>query len=629
MDIIHKFYEDEIRCDYLVPSMMKRTWAAQIEILADLDKACTENKMEYFAEWGTLLGVIRHEGFIPWDDDMDICMKRGDYNSFTRNVSSFLPENYSIVNYRSSRDFKQMLSRIVSSDHYRFDAEYMHKYSGLPFPMGIDIFPLDFLSDDEEYEREREERATLVFGVVNDMAKYDLAPSAVEDDLKKIESRCHAKIDRKGDVLTQLRELLEKIFAEVDEKDAAYITLYPLWMGEHSYRFPVGYYKNGIRMKFENTTIPVPVCYDAILKHKYGPSYMMPVRSGGAHEYPYYENHVKVLKEHFGFEWPAYKFNERDLVRRKDADDEKTGGVCLFITYDAKAFANMRSLAGSYIDRGYEVRIMPVTKYDIAPDMTGITADTHTVSDEYYLEGLEEAVVTHDPDEIRSHPDVIVTNYPYDEYNLITAVDKSFYSRPLRGCTDRLIYVPAFEVSRLKAEDERAKKLMPMYVHTPLAALCDEIVLHSEEMKERYIECLCDFSGEGYRSIWEDKITVFEDEKAEKTGTGKKTIMFCIGLATFAQYGEQAIDKIKSVFGIFEENRDKVEVKFVTAKNLNDDLMSLYPQLYERFTAEGFQTYDGEIDISQTDAYYGEPSHYATKMLNAGKPVMIMNIECR
>ena len=624
----HSFYEDEIRCDYLIPSMMKRTWAAQIEILADLDEVCAKNGMEYFAEWGTLLGAVRHMGFIPWDDDMDICMKRKDYIKLIRNVSALFPENYFIVNYRSSRDFKQMLSRIVSSDHYRFDAEYMHKYSGIPFAMGIDIFPLDFISGDEEYERKREERATLVFGVVNDMAKYGLAPSDVEKDIIEIERKCHTRINRKGDVLTQLRELLEKIFAEVDEKDAKYVTLYPLWMGAHTYKFPARYYNNSIRMKFENTSIPVPVCYDEILRCKYGSSYMTPVRSGGAHEYPYYENHVQVLKEHFGFEWPTYKFNERDLAEANNTGDEHEGMTCLFITYDAKAFANMRSLARSYIDRGYEVRIMPVTKYDIAPDMTGITAATDTVSDEYYRDGLEEAVITHDPGEVNKHPDVIVTNYPYDEYNLITAVDKAYYSRSLRGCTNRLIYVPAFEARSQKQDDERAKKLMPQYVYTPLVSLCDELVLHSDEMKERYVECLCRFSGEEYRSVWEDKISVFEDRKEEKRTAGKKTIMFYIGIASFAQYGEETIDKIKSVFKIFDENKDKVEVRFVTAQGLEDDLRSIYPQLYEQYKATGFCPND-VADISEIDAYYGEPSHFATDMLNAGKPVMIMNVECR
>ena len=627
MYINHKFYEDEIRCDYLIPSMMKRTWAAQIEILADLDKVCAENGLEYFAEWGTLLGTVRHGGFIPWDDDMDICMKRKDYDFFINNASSILPENYTIVNYRSSRDFKQMLSRIVSSDHYRFDPEYMKKYSGLPFPMGIDIFPLDFISDDEDYERRREEKTSLIFGVVNDLAKYDLDPAVFEKDLVKIEKDCHTRINRKGDVLTQLRALLEKLFAQVDEKNAKYITLYPLWMGSHSYVFPASYYEHSIRMKFENTTIPVPTCYDGILRLKYGSSYMTPVRSGGAHEYPYYEDHVQVLREHFGYEWPAYKFSEKDLTVPKCADTKTPSetATALFITYDAKAFENMRQLIRLYIDRGYSVRILPVTKYDIAPDMTGITVNDEKVPDEFYTDGLEGAEVTHDPDETRKHPDVIVTNYPYDEYNLITTVDKAFYSRSLKASTNRLVYVPAFEVKSMKPEDERARKLMPQYVCTPIVPVCDEIILHSEEMKERYIECLCAFSSEEYRSLWEDKITVISAYEEKSKRDGKKTIMFYIGLATFAQYGHDAISKIKNVFETFDENSDKIDVAFVMQDGLSENLKALYPSLYDEYMNEIGRSEDA-FDTDKIDAYYGEASAYATEMMNAHKPVMVMNV---
>ncbi len=258
----HSFYEDEIRCDFLIPSMVKRTWAAQLEILSDVDRACRENGMEYFAEWGTLLGAVRHAGFIPWDDDLDICMKRSDYNRFIENVRSLMSPDHSIVNYRSNREFKQMLSRIVSSDHYRFDPEYMHKYSGLPIALGIDIFPLDFLTGDDEYEKEREERANLVYDAVNEIAYFGTDPASISDHLKKIENRCGIKLDTKGDILTQLRMLLEKIFSEVEEKDAKYITLYPLWMNKHQYVFPVEAYRNSIRLPFENTTVPVPVYYD-------------------------------------------------------------------------------------------------------------------------------------------------------------------------------------------------------------------------------------------------------------------------------------------------------------------------------------------------------------------------------
>ena len=67
-----EYFEDEVRDGFYVPAQMKHAWAAQLEVLNDIDKACTENEIQYFAEWGTLLGAVRHHGFIPWDDDMDI-----------------------------------------------------------------------------------------------------------------------------------------------------------------------------------------------------------------------------------------------------------------------------------------------------------------------------------------------------------------------------------------------------------------------------------------------------------------------------------------------------------------------------------------------------------------------------
>ena len=611
--------------------MVKRTWAAQIEILADLDEACKRGGLKYFAEWGTLLGAVRHAGFIPWDDDMDICMKRADYERFTQNISDYLPDNYSIVNYRSSRDFKQMLSRIVNSDHYRFDPEFMKKYSGLPFAMGLDIFPLDFMTDDEEYERDREERVNLVYGVVNDIANNVLSGKALETELLTIESRCAYKINREGDVLTQLRTLLEKLFGEVDEKDAKYITLYPLWLNSHTYRFPKEYYESSVRMPFENTDISVPVCYERILTHKYGSSFMKQIRSGGAHEYPYYEKHLNVLKEHFGYEWPAYKFDPAKLA----ANEEKIipgspVAKCLFITYSAMAFENMRSLVHEYAGAGYDVTVLPITRFDIAPDMSGITPTTDNVIDEYYSEGSEKVKVSHDESLVDARFDIIVTNYPYDEYNLITAVDKKFYSGQLRTKCKKLIYIPPFEPVSIGCDDERAKKLMPSYVCTPMTSVCDEIVLHSDEMKERYVECLSDFSGESFRGRWEQKIKVLPaacDKTADKTTEQKHKILFYVGIAAFAQYKEGAIEKIKKVFDTFAQNADRIDAVYITQDNFKENLKELYPGIYEEYAANDFREYSEDISIDEIDAYYGEPSVYATMLMDMGRPCMIWNVE--
>ena len=84
MRVPDDFLEGEIRNSFYVESMMKKVWAAQLEVLNEIDRICKKHNITYFADWGTLLGTVRHKGFIPWDDDMDITMKRQDYIKFAR-----------------------------------------------------------------------------------------------------------------------------------------------------------------------------------------------------------------------------------------------------------------------------------------------------------------------------------------------------------------------------------------------------------------------------------------------------------------------------------------------------------------------------------------------------------------
>ena len=84
MCVPDNFLEGEIRNSFYVESMMKKVWAAQLEVLHEIDRICKKHNITYFADWGTLLGAVRHKGFIPWDDDMDITMKRQDYIKFAR-----------------------------------------------------------------------------------------------------------------------------------------------------------------------------------------------------------------------------------------------------------------------------------------------------------------------------------------------------------------------------------------------------------------------------------------------------------------------------------------------------------------------------------------------------------------
>lgn len=76
------FLEDEVRLGFYIPSAVKEAWAAELEILEEINKICRRNSIKYFADWGSFLGAVRHRGFVPWDDDLDIVMLREDYDKF-------------------------------------------------------------------------------------------------------------------------------------------------------------------------------------------------------------------------------------------------------------------------------------------------------------------------------------------------------------------------------------------------------------------------------------------------------------------------------------------------------------------------------------------------------------------
>ena len=95
------YFEGEEQEGFFVESMMKRAWAAQIEVLKVLEEICIKHNLRYFAERGTLLGAVRHQGYIPWDDDLDISMLREDYEKFLVIAKKELPKEFALLNMES------------------------------------------------------------------------------------------------------------------------------------------------------------------------------------------------------------------------------------------------------------------------------------------------------------------------------------------------------------------------------------------------------------------------------------------------------------------------------------------------------------------------------------------------
>lgn len=97
------FYKPGYIDGFYVDSTMKRFWAASIETLEEIDKVCRKHNIIWYADGGTLLGAVRHKGFIPWDDDVDIVMKRKDYEKFLQVAPMELPEHYKVYDSNSEK----------------------------------------------------------------------------------------------------------------------------------------------------------------------------------------------------------------------------------------------------------------------------------------------------------------------------------------------------------------------------------------------------------------------------------------------------------------------------------------------------------------------------------------------
>ena len=99
MEFLDSYFEDEVREGFYVPSLMKRAWAAQMELLEVVQNICDKHQIPLYAEWGTLLGAVRHKGRIPWDDDIDMCMLREDYEKFSKIIDAELPEDCWFIDF--------------------------------------------------------------------------------------------------------------------------------------------------------------------------------------------------------------------------------------------------------------------------------------------------------------------------------------------------------------------------------------------------------------------------------------------------------------------------------------------------------------------------------------------------
>lgn len=292
------FFRDEIREGFFIEKKMKHAWAAQMEVLREMDRICKKNGIRYFADSGTLLGAVRHKGFIPWDDDIDIAMLREDYLNFFSVAEKELPDGWQILDIAHGSD--QLFGRITNGDKYDSCAEHMLRFHGCPYVVGIDIFPIDNVPSSEEEERVWYIILKYLQGLIYRLSVDREAWRAedMKEDIKKVEEICHVKLFQNKSLKFQLANLIDGLVQVYRTEEAEELELAVFDIARDvRYKYKRSWYEESILTPFENIMIPIPAGYHGVLSVLYGNDYMVPKREGGDHEYPFYKKQDLELQK--------------------------------------------------------------------------------------------------------------------------------------------------------------------------------------------------------------------------------------------------------------------------------------------------------------------------------------------
>ena len=742
-NITNEFFLDEVREGFFVSSMMKRYWAAQLVVLAEIDKICRKHDIKWFAEYGTLLGTIRHGGYIPWDDDLDICMFRDDYERFFEVAQIELPDGYNILTIQAQEEYSFLIGRVVNSHAINYSDQYLRKYYGCPYTVGIDIFPLDALSDDETEEENR--RQDLI--EVSDAAKMVSAGKLKDDTCQKIIAKIEEKhnVDILGskNIVRALLLLTDDLYKRFSLRNTKYVALMPFWVSDHNHKFCRAWFEKTVMMPFEFIHLPVPARYEELLYNEYG-DFIRVSKKGGIHDYPVYADQEKTLKESIGANPYRYTMpgklpeerNDQPLRERciaiattiKQAHEQikvycnKGDGVtagqlmegCQKLAISLGTLIEERVKHGegvvhmleNYCELLYEVSgeykgIESINLLNASIDKTVKELETVmrgrkkeilfipcraewwcTMEPEWkrqYANPLNNVYVMpipymikgymgdkgekHDDSHLfpecvsmisineydieKRHPDIIYIQNPYDGWSREFSIPDFFYSDKIRNYTDKLVYIPCFDVCDPEEEGDKISTSLKTLIEQPAVYFADKVILNSEKLKNTYKKTLIGITGKDTADYWDEKIIVSDEKKTENELKrqiknypsswkgkieNKKILLYHVSVAFLMQNGLNAIEKIRDTIRIICENGDKVVCLFSADENIidiaSDELKEKWESMIRDFENNDNVIFDieGESEkyIEYLAGYYGSPGVLAHMCAEAGVPVMIM-----
>ena len=264
---------------------MKEIQDVSLEILKQVADLCEEQNIRYFLLAGTLLGAIRHKGFIPWDDDIDIMMPRPDYDRFLEYLYHHKLPNLTLFNRKTCKEYPYMISRI-SDDRYILESE---NEDSVGMGVFIDIYPMDGMGATLE--------DALKYGLYNDrMSSFCFQATRKHFAIETTKSKFRKAVKFPVYLISKaigkdfFMDRIEKHTGKYDYETSEWVGDLIWLSGGANEIFKREWLDDYIMAPFEKYEFRIPKEYDAVLKHLFGDYMKLPPEKDrvGHHYYKVY-----------------------------------------------------------------------------------------------------------------------------------------------------------------------------------------------------------------------------------------------------------------------------------------------------------------------------------------------------
>lgn len=254
----------------------------QLEMLAYIDKLARENGIEYSLGGGSLLGAIRHQGFIPWDDDIDIMLDRSNYEKLLIVLKKQENEDYKLLHYSTEKNFLPFAKLYHTGTEFISKTDKMHPWTGL----FIDIFPMDRLPASVE---ERETFFKFVHSGTENLISSSFPEYTSDSKLIYSLARLFLRFPRFLRYHGKTREVAEEVDRRMQKYDQDPVPY--IGFTDSRYRlkecFPLEIFSEYEDVAFEQLTARKIKDHQTYLKQLFGGNYMElpPLSQRRAHSY--------------------------------------------------------------------------------------------------------------------------------------------------------------------------------------------------------------------------------------------------------------------------------------------------------------------------------------------------------